>query len=161
MRRFGLKTVLAIVAIGAIVSVWFGNEYERRPIAWVKYSEEALTESLNQGKLVFLFADADWNIAPKLFKHNVLDKLEVKRFLRSHGDVVPIRVDMSDDQSMALPKVLQRAGVHRGIWVGNQPWCLIWNKGDSVEMFWISGRRDEFDFIWLVEQRLQMNKAGL
>lgn len=135
MRRFGLKSILILVAVCAVVSALVGYRFQQRPIEWVEYSESALEKQLEKGKVVFLYANADWNVSCKLFESRVLDDVRVKTMLRSHRrELIPMWVEMTNDQSMRVPGVLVSTGVTAGSWVGNQPWFVIGNKGKAVEM---------------------------
>lgn len=160
MRRFGIKSVLILVAIGAVFSAWLGYRHEHRPIAWVEYSEEELTGALDRGKLVFLFTDADWDTGPKWLERQVLDRVDVKRFLRTNKSIVCMRIDMTDSMPNAVPEVLEKHGVSLMHWSGNHPWFLIWDKGNEVDIFepWV---KSDIEFIQLIRERLQMNASSL
>lgn len=161
MRRFGLRSVLILVAVGALFSAWLGYRYEQRPIEWIVYSEEELEGALEKRKLVFLFTDADWDLGPKVLEQTVLDKVTVKRFLRTHQSVVCMRVDMSDSTPRSVPEVLERVGVRDSYWFGSHPSFVIWNEGDDVDILHVASGMQEDEFVRLLEERIQLNASAL
>ncbi len=111
-RRAAPKIALGVVAVGVVVLSFTFVKAMTASFPWVKHSEQALADALEDGKIVFVKMTANWCANCHVNERLLLADDELVALLKSPG-VVPMKVDFSGDnpQGEALKDSLGGGGI--------------------------------------------------